>query len=309
MNKWDWLSHSIMLRETMIDGYIVNVEPLRVGAGREPPLGALADLVALRVKYGGVDLPYIPGSSLKGVFRSYATLLARHSGLKACTGLPKETCGDLEEVEGKKKLNDYINYLMENGKSEDALKTFYERACLMCKIFGSTRYMSKVSFSDAYPVDESGNVIDVKTGIRTGIAIDRRTGAAQPGAFYRVEFVEPGARFKFNIHCRNLPNYALGLLSLVLRRMNKGLVKVGGFKSRGFGAVKVEGLKFRSRDFVKGQSLVMAPLEPESDFEVDLSEFAELEDGWMVAKGDGAWKVLDKLVEVWDRFVRSTKKS
>lgn len=309
MNRWDWLSHSIMLRETMIDGYIVNVEPLRVGAGREPPLEALADLAVLRIRYGGVDLPYIPGSSLKGVFRSYATLLARHGGLKACTGLSKEACGDVEKVDGNKKLNDYIDYLMRNGRSKDALKTFYEKACLVCKIFGSAHYMSKVSFSDAYPIDENGNVIEVKTGVRTGIAIDRRTGAVQPGALYKVEFVEPGTRFKFSMRCKNLPNYALGMLSLVLRRINEGLVKVGGFKSRGFGAVKVEGLRFRSRDFVKERSLVMVALEPESDFEVDLSELAEIEDGWIVAKGDKAWKVLDKLVGTWDRFVKSAKKS
>lgn len=308
MNRWDWVSHSIMLRETVIDGYIVNVEPLRIGAGREPPLEALTDLAVLRVRYGGIDLPYIPGSSLKGVFRSYATLLARHSGLKACTGLPKETCGDLEKVDDKK-LNDYIDHLMRSGRSEDALKTFYEKACLMCKIFGSARYMSKASFSDAYPIDENGNVIEVKIGVRTGIAIDRRTGAVQPGALYRVEFVEPGAKFKFSMRCRNLPNYALGLLSLVLRRINEGLVKVGGFKSRGFGAIKVESLRFKSRDFVKEQSLVMAVLEPESDPEVDLSEIAKIENGWIVAEEDGAWKVLDKLVGAWDRFVKSARKS
>ncbi|MEM1674833.1 MAG: hypothetical protein QXI56_08195 [Candidatus Bathyarchaeia archaeon] len=53
----------------MSGGYIVNVEPLRVGAGREPLLEALADLVVLRIRYGGVDLPCILRLSLKGVFR------------------------------------------------------------------------------------------------------------------------------------------------------------------------------------------------------------------------------------------------
>lgn len=304
MGKEQWLSHSILLRETAFEGYIVNVEPLRVGSGREPPLGAPVELAVVRIGYKGVNVPYIPGSSLKGVFRSYATLLAKHYGLEVCTGLSRETCGELKTVttaDGKeKKLSDYINELMERG-SRDALKVFYENACLMCKIFGSTRYMSKVSFSDAYPIGENGQVIDVKADVRTGIAIDRRTGAVQPGAFYRVEFVEPGARFRLNVRCKNLPNYAIGLLSLILRRMNEGLIKIGGFKSRGFGAVKIEGLKFRSRDFAKEPSLVMSSLEPDVDEDVDLSNVAKLEGGWIVSEGEDAWRALEKLAEAWVR--------
>ncbi|MEM1550489.1 MAG: CRISPR-associated RAMP protein Csx7 [Nitrososphaerota archaeon] len=304
MNKWRWLSHSILLRETIFEGSIVNVEPLRIGSGEEPPLGAPVNLAALRIKYNGASIPYIPGSSLKGIFRSYATLLVRQSGLDACTGLSKETCGDVKVVEGKK-LNEYIDEWMKDG-SKDTIKVFYENACLMCKIFGSTRYMSKISFSDAYPIDGKGEVIDVKTNVRTGIAIDRRTGAAQPHALYRVEFVEPGARFRFNIRCRNLPNYAIGMLSLVLKRMSRGLIKIGGFKSRGFGTVRIEGLKFRSKDFMKEPSLVMASLEPEVDTEVDLTGVAELKDGWATSEGENAWKTLDKLVEVWDKFAKKS---
>lgn len=303
MNKWDWLSHSIMLRETVFDGYIVNAEPLRIGSGREPPLGALTDLAVLRIEYRGVELPYIPGSSLKGVFRSYATMLAKRSGLDVCTGLSKETCGEIKKIDGRK-LNEHIDRLMRED-SNSALKVFYDYACLMCKIFGSTRYMCKISFSDAYPIDENGRIIDVKTGVRTGIAIDRRTGAVAPGALYRVEFIEPGARFKFNIRCTNLPNYALGLLSLILKRMHEGLIKIGGFKSRGFGAVRIEGLRFRNRDYVKEPRLVMASLEPGIDIEVDLSEVAELKDGWIVSDGDKVQKALDKLIGAWSAFAKS----
>jgi len=304
MSREMWLSHSVLLRETIFEGYIVNLEPLRIGSGREPPLEAPVDLAVLRVRYNGIDVPYIPGSSLKGVFRSYATLLAKHKGLKVCTGLSKETCGETKVIDGKK-LNDYIDELMKRS-SEDAIKVFYENSCLMCKIFGSTRYMSKVSFSDAYPIDENKQIIDVRTGVRTGIAIDRRTGAVQAGALYRVEFIEPGARFKFNIRCRNLPNYAIGMLSLILKRMNEGLIKVGGFKSRGFGTVKVEGLKFRSRDFMKEPSLVMTSLEPEVDAEVDLTGIAELKDGWIASDGENVWKVLERLIEVWSKIVRKS---
>ena len=304
MNKWEWLSHSILLRETIFDGYIINIEPLRIGSGKGLSLEAPVDLAVLRIGYNGINVPYIPGSSLKGAFRSYATLLAKYKGLEVCTGLSKETCGETKSINDKK-LNDQINELMMKS-STDALKVFYEKVCLMCKIFGSTHYMSKVSFSDAYPIDNNRRIIDVKTGIRTGIAIDRRTGATQARALYKVEFIEPGAKFKFSIRCKNLPNYAIGLLSLILRRMNEGLIKIGGFKSRGFGAVKVEDLKFRSRDFVKEPSLLMASLEPEVDAEVDLMGVAELKDGWVTSESENVWKTLDRLIEVWNKFARKS---
>jgi len=286
MNDIIWLSHSTLLKETILEGYFINLEPFRIGSGEKSPLEIL------RIGYKGINMPYIPGSSLKGIFRSYATLLARHSGLSVCTGVSGETCGEIKRVDGKK-LNEHVG-------SKDAIKVFYENACLMCKIFGNTRYMSNVFFSDAYPIDESGHVIDVRTGLRTGIAIDRRTGAIQAHKLYRIEFVEPSARFKFIIRCRNLPNYAIGVLSLVLKRMNEGLIKVGGFKSRGFGTVKIEGLRFKSRDLLKEPALIMASLEPGIDENVDLKEVAKLENGWIVSEGENAWKVLNKLIEVWD---------
>ncbi|MEM2169771.1 MAG: CRISPR-associated RAMP protein Csx7 [Candidatus Nezhaarchaeales archaeon] len=298
MDRWTWISHSILLRETFFEGFIVNVEPLRVGLGEELRPGAPLNLALLRINYNGISVPYIPGSSLKGVFRSYATSLAKRSGLDVCNGLSKEACGEIKFVNGKR-LDDYVDELMRKGESENAVKAFHENACLICKIFGSTRYMSNASFSDAYPIDEGGNVINVKTNVRVGIAINRRTGSVLRRGRYGVEFIEAGARFRFNIRCRNLPNYAIGLLSLILKRMNEGLVKIGGFKSRGFGAVKIESLRFRSRDFVKESSLVMASLEPEGDVEVSLAGVAELKDGWLTSEGEKAWKTLAELIEVW----------
>lgn len=301
MNEVSWLSHSVLLREAIFSGYILNTEPIRIGSGREPPLGAPVDLAVLRIEYNGAEIPYIPGSSLKGVFRNYATLLAKYSGLSVCTGLSKETCGETKTI-GDKKLDKYIDDKMKSGESAEAMRVFSENACLMCKIFGSARYLSNVFFSDAYPVDNYGKIVDVKTGVRPGIAVDRRTGAVH--TFYRVEYVEPGAKFWLVIRCRNLPNYAIGLLSLVLKRIYEGQIKVGGFKSRGFGAVKIEGLKFRIRDFVKELSLLIMPLEPKIDSAVDLSGISKLEDSWIVSEGEEAWKALEMFIEVWNRFAR-----
>lgn len=304
MSQILWTSSSILLRETILDGYLVNIEPLRIGSGREPPLGSPIDLAVLRITLKGSDVPYIPGSSLKGFFRNYATLLAKTKGLNVCTGLSNETCGETVRVHDKT-LNDFIKECMESKEPAEvrkAMEAFFERACLMCKIFGSTRYMSKVFFSDAYPIDENGNLIDVRTGVRTGIAINRRTGAIFGRASYNVEYVEPEGKFRFTINCRNLPNYAIGLFSQIFERIHEGQLKIGGFKTRGFGAVRVERLRFRNRDFLGETSTVMKSLEPGVDKDVNLSGIAELKDGWLIAENDKAWLALKEFKKVWEGY-------
>jgi len=295
-----WSSHALLLREVLLEGYLVNRGPLRVGTGREPPLGSAVDLAVLRVNLGGKLIPYIPGSSLKGVFRSAAVQLARLKGLSVCTGLSGETCMDWESPElGGATLLSEIQGMLREKRSEEAIKLFHGKACLLCKVFGSLSFTGHVEFSDAYPIGGDGSVLDVPVGVRTGISINRRTGAVYRGALYQVEYVEPGARFRFSIRATNLPNYGLGLLARILRMLNDGWVRVGGFKTRGFGEVAVESLRFKARGpTVQGARMLAVD---ERDEEVDLADAASVTQGWLSASGDGAWKALAKLEGVWDR--------
>ena len=271
-----WTTHSILLRETIFRLTIENKAPLRIGAGRDPPMGSPVDLSVLRIPYEGRFLPYIPGSSLKGVFRSFASLLAKKKGLrKACSGIGGDVCKPDEE---------------------GGVESFYTNACLICKIFGSLGYRSLVSFEDAYPIDDRGGFYPYKTGVKRGIRIDRKTGAVSGRSMYDVEYVEPGAKFRFSIWCENLPNYALGLLSKVLLLMHEGEVKLGGFKTRGFGEVSIDtnGLEFRTRPIKHGR---MEALD-EKDMEFLLH--AQTENDYFEASNDAAWELIKKLAEVWE---------
>ena len=299
MSQVPWSSHGVLLREVLLEGYLVNRGPLRVGTGREPPLGSAVDLAVIRVRLGGRLVPYIPGSSLKGVFRSATVQLARLKGLSVCSGLSGETCMDWEYTElGGATLLSEIQEMLRRGESAEAIKLFHGKACLLCKVFGSPSFTGHVEFSDAYPIGEDGSVLGVPVGVRTGIAINRRTGAVYRGALYQVEYVEPGARFRFSVRATNLPNYALGLLARILRMLNDGWVRVGGFKTRGFGEVAVEGLRLRARGpTVQGTRMLAVD---ERDLEVDLADAASVVQGWLSASGDGAWKALAKLEEVWE---------
>jgi CRISPR/Cas system CSM-associated protein Csm3 (group 7 of RAMP superfamily) len=67
----------MLIRQAIIQADVENTSPLRIGSGREAPLGSQVDLAVLRIHRNGRDEPYIPGSSLKGVFRSVGEAMAR----------------------------------------------------------------------------------------------------------------------------------------------------------------------------------------------------------------------------------------
>jgi CRISPR-associated RAMP protein (TIGR02581 family) len=294
-----WSAHSVIIREVVLEGYLVAESPLRIGVGRESPLGSAVDLAVLRVNLNGKIVPYIPGSSLKGVFRSTAIQLANLRGLTVCSGLSKGTCMDLRypEFDGKTLL-EKIQEEIRNRNYRRAIELFHEKACLLCKVFGAPSFTGHSEFNDSYPINEKGEVLDAPVGVRTGIAINRRTGAVHMGALYQVEYVEPGARFRFSLRTTNLPNYALGLLAKILRMVNEGWVRVGGFKTRGFGELRVDGLRFAaSGATVQGSKLLAVD---EKDEEVDLSGDISSTQRGLEASGENAWRVLAKLEEVWD---------
>ncbi len=299
MSGLPWSSHSVIIREVVLEGYLVAKSPLRIGVGRESPLGSAVDLAVLRMNLKGKLVPYIPGSSLKGVFRSTAIQLANRKGLTVCSGLSKGTCMDLRypEFDGKTLL-EKIQEEIRNRNYRRAIELFHEKACLLCKVFGAPSFTGHSEFNDSYPINEKGEVLDAPVGVRTGIAINRRTGAVHMGALYQVEYVEPGARFRFSIRTTNLPNYALGLLAKILRMVNEGWVRVGGFKTRGFGELRVEGLRFAaSGPTVQGSKLLAVD---EKDGEVDLSGDVSSTQRGLEASGENTWRVLAKLEGVWD---------
>ena len=307
-----WISHSALLRQVRITCRLRTLEPLRVGLGRADTPDATTDLPVIRVKEvrSGLEVPYIPGSSLKGLFRSAAESIARSVGIKPdpCSGLSRNNCMATRRVQGNS-LEDYVNTLLRNNALQEAVKSFADNACLLCKVFGAPTYRSKVVFEDAYPVDEEGSLTSVPTGIKMGIAIDRATGAVAAGALYRVEYVEPGALFSFSLNSTNLPNYALGLLAEVFTLLDEGLIRIGGFKSRGFGRVKTEdaSLMVRHHSPISGVADRLDTLGDPSDRSVSLKP-SEVRDDWLIYRGSELAALLNELRGVWKAYAASASK-
>ena len=288
---FEWFGHHKILRVVKLTAKVINEEPLRVGAGPGKSVFEPIDLVVLKVRDPSGRLrPVIPGSSWKGIFRATAFSIATGEGLKVCSGVPNQTClrGDefysLEKIRESRDFREKLQSILRGEPS----------VCPLCLIFGTPSLASHLNFYDSMPSGE------YSLGYRTGVAINRKTGAAARGALFTVEYVEPGCTFDFTVVAENLPNYALGLLVEVMDLINAGIVRVGGLKSRGFGRVRFENcrlevysLKHEKYGVSEG---VLKPLDP---LDTPVTWHGSSGSSIAVSEGEAALKVMEELRKAW----------
>jgi len=204
------------------------VSALRIGAGRQAAIG-VSDLPVMRDLFGR---PYIPGSSIKGVVRSYIESIVRTlwpadgSGKGRCnpTGPPAGWCvpnADDEKYKTNKQIDD------------DKLLAAH---CPVCRLFGSPWIASKVSFVDAPVVPETWHGTFI---VRDGVAIDRDLGIAADKKKYDFEVVPGGTEFGLNVRVENATDPEMGLLYVGISALGRGELLLGGMTSRGPGAVEL----------------------------------------------------------------------
>lgn len=220
--------HKQLVNELRIWFAIRPVGPLLIksgkGAGVDP---TRLDMNFVRVTHSELgETVYLPGSSLKGVIRSYSEKIARTVGVKCCDPLSKESCG--KTIERQKGLNS---------------AQVYENLCTICRVFGHMPMASHFRISDAYPQDPFNKDPKVDwaratnaTEERDGVAIDRISGSVAVGPF-QLEVVTRGGFFG-QLYLRNFQLWQVGLLAIALRDIDSGLVPIGFAKSRGLGQVR-----------------------------------------------------------------------
>jgi len=167
---------------------------------------------------------YLPGSSLKGVFRSYC------EGIGRAIGLQPDVCNPFNENSRCRREP--------NPSSEMPVPQRYKTCCHICRLFGSTRLGGRIAISDAYPTEATVTMMNA-TGQRTGVGIDRLLGSSHSGALYDFEVVERG-EFLARIKLENFELWQVGLLALALRDLNAGHLRIGFGTSRGMGFVKAD---------------------------------------------------------------------
>jgi len=195
---------------------------------------SLPDMSFVRIFSPWGETIYIPGSSIKGVFRSTSEAILKTFGKNVCSSVePKENCAS----EDNKKTKDI--------PKDDKLP--YKFYCAACKTYGSIEMAGRVCFSDLYPWEENDNENERKkkieellkyTSVRPGVAIDRKKGNVKKGPF-EMEILTGGSLYG-SITFTNYQLWQVGMVLKVVEMAKDGLVKFGYAKSRGPGRVNIE---------------------------------------------------------------------
>jgi CRISPR-associated RAMP protein (TIGR02581 family) len=201
-------------------------------------------------------LPLIPGSSLKGLMRSFLEqMLPGSREQKAAEGIfsgswscaksqrcvaekPDQESKDFKELwegnsaDAENKLADYL--FGEDGK-----------LCTVCRLFGSKYNGAKLSIRDAKVKEET---FQRDFEIRSGVAIDRDLGKSVPGQLFEVEVVPEGTSFSFQAILENADETEWNCVKSLLAAMELGMLSIGAMKSRGMGGMELQAISFQEID-------------------------------------------------------------
>ena len=213
--------------------------PLLIKSGGFSTDPSPPDMQFVRTSRAGVgESLFIPGSSMKGVVRSFVekalrTIDDRSSWRWACPTFEKKK-DEAQEPNCAQRMKGDSGEQLERRKIELASWDIYRGSCGACKLFGSTLLKGRLAFTDLLPT----NGVEIKTETRYGVAISRLSHAVAQGPF-EMEVAVSGS-FSGQVILENFEIWQLGVLAAAMESMNHGLLKVGFGKNRGFGQVRVQ---------------------------------------------------------------------
>lgn len=229
------MSFHIFNVEYIIDYDLRVVAPLAIRSAGSP-YGAI-DNPIVKIRYGEKELPYIPGSSLKGVFRSEAERYVR----TIYGDTPEYVCNILDPRGEKGELH-------RKEKEEGSY-----RPCLVCRVFGGPTIASSVIFHNAFPKDDHYSI-----SVMTRVSINRIVNAQHPGRLFDVEFINPGTVFTGAITIENIDilsneSKEAKLFNVVFNRFKGGFMSVGSGRSVGYGLLSVDRFNVKRITLVDGR--------------------------------------------------------
>lgn len=222
-----------LVNEAEIELRLTTAGPLLIKSGQ--PSQGDTDMEPVLTFRDGELQPFLPGSSIKGVFRSQAERILRlYRQEAACNpfgqpgpgvAAPDVFCG--RRLEGHR----------EPVRKSVPMPVAYAESCLACRLFGCTQFIGRFASRDAYL--EAGQPA-YSLEHRDGVGIDRITGgaAAQGRALFQFDVVPPGVTFTTALQLRNFEVWQLGLVLAVARDLCEGHLRLGMGRSRGLGAME-----------------------------------------------------------------------
>ena len=229
----------------ILKGKVETLTAIRIGAGRSTsPVSS--DLPVVR---DSADRPYIPGSSFKGVLRSYVESILRSFTDKryiVCNPtnnneqcITSKEMDDLREKRGQQNWND-----------QHFSREILNQTCWICQLFGSVWYASKLQIRDLHVQPE---LWFEQFQQRDGVAIDRDTETSADRQLYDYEVVPAGVLFDFKAIVDNATDWQLGMLYLGLFAFEKGELTIGGGSSRGLGVIE---LSLETANYINSSSIM-----------------------------------------------------
>ena len=241
-----------------LKGKVETKTAIRIGAGRSTsPVSS--DLPVVR---DSANRPYIPGSSFKGVLRSYV-----ESILRSLADDRHVVCNPTNNKEHCIPPNKMTN-LREKRRQQDWNDQQFSRkilnqTCWVCQLFGSLWYASKLQIRDLHVKPE---LWFEQFEQRDGVAIDRDTETSADKQLYDYEVVPAGILFGFHAIVDNAEDWQLGMLSLGLTAFENGELTIGGGSSRGLGVIE---LSVDSATYIDSASIIEHLTEGSAGSDVD----------------------------------------
>jgi CRISPR-associated RAMP protein (TIGR02581 family) len=254
------------LNKIVIEGIVETVTGIHIGAGDNSFEPMTVNSVVVKDKN---EKPFIPGSSIKGVIRSYLEKILRipeindellregKSKKNVCT-IDNTCLNQILKDKNKKKIYDE-----KRKKGSDVFsKYLFDELCPICHIFGSGDSSSKVIFRDMNVVDDSF----LNYEIRSGILIDRDLNITSDNALFDVEIIPSGTQFEFMMIAENILEIEWQFLKYALTAMENEDIVIGGLKSRGLGHIKLLGKDSQeiSGKYIDKKNLKQHILQPKS---------------------------------------------
>lgn len=225
-----------------LEGVLTTRTALHIGAGGSgDPLGT--DTPVVRTAAG---MPYIPGSSLKGVLRSAAEALLRGGSFKedpagerlwACNPIAGKELVCLSHEKAEAIREAVFKRATDEGRepdSREAAEAIWDASCTVCRLFGSLALAGRVRFADLLLRGEAPLF-----ELRNGVGIDRDKELAADGVLYDFEAVPPETEFELRVTVDNPTDPEVGLLLYLFHELDCGNLALGGKTSRGLGRVRI----------------------------------------------------------------------
>jgi len=187
--------------------------------------------------------PFIPGSSLKGAFRSAVERLSGSiPGVTSCALTATATASCLTVAAGRQRA--FARNATRGRRDADLLAEIESQLCDTCKLFGSPYRAGRLQFGDLYLQSDA----KVRTRVRDGVAINRDSECAEPRLKYDYEVLESATAFPLRLVLENPTERDLQLTCVGLAEFRHGYIPLGGLRTRGLGRCVLGDLTIHALD-------------------------------------------------------------